>query len=77
MVEGRMCDGCGEPISTARLEAKPTTTFCIRCATSVERDRKRHPITSVVENPISLTAEKERKAGAAAERRRRHYDREI
>ena len=26
------CDGCGEPISDARLEALPAAEFCIKCA---------------------------------------------
>jgi DnaK suppressor protein len=26
------CEGCGEPIAEARLEALPHTTRCIRCA---------------------------------------------
>jgi len=77
MVETRMCDRCGEPISTARLEAKPTTIHCTGCAASIEEDRKGRPTGHVPENPVSLTAEKERKARAAAERRSRHYDREF
>lgn len=26
------CDGCGQPIGTERLAARPATTTCIRCA---------------------------------------------
>ena len=26
------CEGCGEPIPEARLEAKPAARFCINCA---------------------------------------------
>ncbi len=26
------CEGCGQPIAPARLEAKPTARFCIDCA---------------------------------------------
>jgi RNA polymerase-binding transcription factor DksA len=27
-----MCENCGQPISPARLEAKPAARFCINCA---------------------------------------------
>src|SRR3954470_1481811 len=27
-----LCEGCGEPIAEARLEAKPAATHCINCA---------------------------------------------
>ncbi|SRR6266567_6686544 len=27
-----MCESCGQPISPARLEAKPAARFCINCA---------------------------------------------
>ena len=27
-----LCEGCGEPISEARLEAKPAARLCIDCA---------------------------------------------
>ena len=27
-----LCDSCGQPIATARLEAMPATHFCIACA---------------------------------------------
>lgn len=30
------CDGCGEDISPARLQARPVTTYCIRCKTKME-----------------------------------------
>jgi DnaK suppressor protein len=26
------CEGCGQPISPARLEAKPAACYCINCA---------------------------------------------
>jgi DnaK suppressor protein len=26
------CDGCGEPIGDARLEARPWSVLCVRCA---------------------------------------------
>ncbi len=26
------CEGCGQPIAPARLEAKPTARLCIECA---------------------------------------------
>jgi DnaK suppressor protein len=28
------CEGCGEPIAPARLEAMPATRFCINCASA-------------------------------------------
>jgi DnaK suppressor protein len=31
------CEGCGRPISAARLRARPVTTFCIDCKTEAER----------------------------------------
>ena len=27
-----VCEGCGQPISPARLEAKPAAVYCINCA---------------------------------------------
>ena len=30
------CDDCGDPIPTARREAKPTATRCIECQTFLE-----------------------------------------
>ena len=34
LAEGRygVCDRCGQPIGAGRLEARPATTTCIRCA---------------------------------------------
>ena len=29
-----VCEKCGKPITTARLEAKPTSTLCIDCASA-------------------------------------------
>ena len=29
-----VCEGCGQPIGEARLEAKPAARFCIACASS-------------------------------------------
>ena len=29
-----VCERCGKPISSARLEAKPASTFCIDCASA-------------------------------------------
>ncbi len=29
-----ICEKCGKPISSARLEAKPTSTLCIDCASA-------------------------------------------
>lgn len=40
------CEGCGEDISPARLQARPVTTYCIRCKTkleSVEKQRRVQP----------------------------------
>ncbi len=31
------CEECEEPIATKRLEARPETTFCIRCKEEQER----------------------------------------
>jgi DnaK suppressor protein len=31
------CESCGEPISPDRLAARPTTTSCVRCATTRRR----------------------------------------
>lgn len=33
------CIDCGEPISAARLEANPTVTTCVTCATAREQGR--------------------------------------
>ena len=35
-----ICEECGEPISTKRLEARPETTLCIRCKEDQERTEK-------------------------------------
>lgn len=32
-----VCEGCGRPISAARLKARPVTTLCIDCKTEAER----------------------------------------
>ncbi|MEE4594945.1 TraR/DksA C4-type zinc finger protein [Streptomyces sp. DSM 41524] len=31
------CEACGEPIPAERLEARPTATTCVRCATAHPR----------------------------------------
>jgi DnaK suppressor protein len=31
------CEACGEPISPARLAARPVTTLCLGCKTEAER----------------------------------------
>lgn len=31
-----ICDGCGEHISIARLEARPDTNYCLDCKTRME-----------------------------------------
>lgn len=33
------CEGCGEDISLARLQALPDATYCIRCQRDTERHR--------------------------------------
>jgi DnaK suppressor protein len=40
--EGRygICEACGEPIRTPRLEARPVTTLCIECKTEQEEEEK-------------------------------------
>ena len=35
--EWEYCEGCGEQIAEARLEALPTTRLCIACASERER----------------------------------------
>jgi len=34
-----ICERCGNPIDTARLEALPEATLCIRCQRAVEQHR--------------------------------------
>jgi DnaK suppressor protein len=34
------CEDCGDPISEARLKARPVTTLCIECKTEQERQEK-------------------------------------
>lgn len=34
------CEDCGDPISEARLKARPVTTLCIKCKTEQERQEK-------------------------------------
>lgn len=34
-----ICDGCGEPIAPARLEAMPDVALCVACAATARRDR--------------------------------------
>lgn len=34
--EWQYCANCGEEIPAARLQALPTTTFCVRCAAELE-----------------------------------------
>lgn len=33
-----ICEECGEPIATARLKARPVTTYCVACKSKLERD---------------------------------------
>lgn len=35
-----MCDSCEEPIEPRRLEAKPTSTFCVACQERQEHKQK-------------------------------------
>ncbi|TKB06369.1 TraR/DksA family transcriptional regulator [Desulforhopalus sp. IMCC35007] len=35
-----ICEECREPISLARLQALPTTSFCRRCASELETKQK-------------------------------------
>lgn len=35
-----ICEVCGEPIDTKRLEARPVTTYCIDCKIEQEREEK-------------------------------------
>jgi DnaK suppressor protein len=35
-----ICESCGEPIRTPRLEARPVTTLCIECKTEQEEEEK-------------------------------------
>ncbi len=39
LAEGRygQCERCGQPIAAGRLEARPTATLCIRCASQATR----------------------------------------
>ncbi len=34
------CEGCGKPIASARLKARPVTTLCIDCKTESERGER-------------------------------------
>jgi RNA polymerase-binding transcription factor DksA len=47
-----VCEGCGQPIDPARLEAVPETTLCLKCKIMTERGvdvsmiaaQKAHPV---------------------------------
>ncbi len=39
-----ICEECGEPISEARLIARPVTTQCIECKTAAEVAEQRRPV---------------------------------
>jgi DnaK suppressor protein len=39
------CEGCGDEIAIKRLEARPTTTFCISCKEQQE-NREAHFMTA-------------------------------
>lgn len=36
-----VCESCGGPITSKRLEARPVTTLCIECKTAQEEEEKR------------------------------------
>ena len=36
------CEGCGEDISVARLEARPVAQYCIDCKTEMEQNERRY-----------------------------------
>ena len=40
-----ICELCGEPIDTARLEAVPETTLCLNCKLMSERQARMRAIT--------------------------------
>lgn len=42
---GSMCEECGEPIQTARLEVKPYTRFCVDCLSLLEQQSRHRRIT--------------------------------
>lgn len=37
-----VCEGCGEEISVARLEARPVAQYCIDCKTEMEQNERRY-----------------------------------
>ncbi len=37
-----VCENCGEPISPARLRARPVAQFCIDCKTEQEQNERRY-----------------------------------
>ena len=37
-----VCEGCGEDISIARLEARPVAQYCIDCKTEMEQNERRY-----------------------------------
>lgn len=38
------CEACTQPISEARLKARPMTTLCIDCATELESEKQRNKL---------------------------------
>ena len=35
-----ICDRCGQPIASERLEARPFATLCVNCQSQVDRQRR-------------------------------------
>lgn len=52
------CEMCGEPISPARLRARPVAQFCIDCKTEQEQNERRYG-TGDEEEDVVWTAEDE------------------
>lgn len=44
-----MCERCGKPIETERLEVKPDATLCLSCQQEVERLARRNRPTRPIE----------------------------
>lgn len=44
-----ICERCGQPIETERLEVKPDATLCLKCQQEVERLSRRNRPTRQIE----------------------------
>lgn len=44
-----ICEHCGQPIETERLEVKPDATLCLKCQQEVERLSRRNRPTRQIE----------------------------